>query len=200
MNTANTSRYAGMPPDTDASIQALAAGVDQDLGGYSYGSLIPATKAGLVPKAVAGQHGIDEACSNVLRSKFAAGLFDQPYTDPVLLEQIDSHAHRALAKDAAIDGATLLQNLGGVLPKHISQLKKVVSSVAILEAMAFFMSVQLVESFDRDTFAKAPLTLVLCVYRAPCDYVGCGGSVGWMCEGCGPAMHSAKSYGWRIQP
>ena len=130
MNTANASRYAGMPPDTDASIQALAAGVDQDLGGYSYGSLIPATQANLVPKDVAGQHGIDEACSNVLRSKFAAGLFDQPYTDPVLLEQIDSRAHRALAKDAVIDGATLLQNLGGVLPTQISRLKKVVSFVA----------------------------------------------------------------------
>lgn len=125
MNTANTSRYAGMPPDTDASIQALAAGIDQDLGGYSYGSLIPATKAGLVPLGIDGQHGIDEACSNVLRSKFAAGLFDQPYTDPALLEQIDSLAHRALAKDAVIDGATLLQNLGGVLPKTLSHLKQV---------------------------------------------------------------------------
>ena len=32
MNVANTSRYPGLPPDTDASIQALAAGIDQDLG------------------------------------------------------------------------------------------------------------------------------------------------------------------------
>ena len=106
MNTANTSRYPGMPPDTDASIQALAAGVDQDLGGYSYGSLLPAENAGLIPKPAAGQHGIDAAAANVLRTKFAAGLFDQPYTDPKLLDQIDSAAHRALAKAAVVDGAT----------------------------------------------------------------------------------------------
>ena len=31
MNTANKSRYPGLPPDTDASLQALAAGVDQVL-------------------------------------------------------------------------------------------------------------------------------------------------------------------------
>lgn len=125
MNTANTTRYAGMPPDTDASIQALAAGIDQDLGGYSFGSLTPATNAGLVPKPAPGQHGIDEACRNVLRTKFAAGLFDQPYTDPALLTRIDSDAHRALAKAAVVDGATLLQNLGGVLPRKLSELKKV---------------------------------------------------------------------------
>ena len=32
MNTANDTRYPGMPADTDASIQSLAAGMDQDLG------------------------------------------------------------------------------------------------------------------------------------------------------------------------
>ena len=39
MNTANTSRYPGLPADTDASLQSLAAGVDQDLGGFSYNDL-----------------------------------------------------------------------------------------------------------------------------------------------------------------
>ena len=88
MNTANTSRYPGLPADTDASIQALAAGVDQDLGGYSYGSLLPAYQHGLLPKETASNkvHGIDAAAAAVLRTKFASGLFDHPYTDPALLE------------------------------------------------------------------------------------------------------------------
>ena len=90
MNTANTTRYPGLPPDTDASIQALAAGVDQDLGGYSFSSLLPASEQGLLPKEGAGVHGIDRAAASVLRTKFAAGLFDQPYTDSSLLENIDS--------------------------------------------------------------------------------------------------------------
>ena len=64
----------------------------------------------------------------VLITKFAAGLFDQPYTDPALLLGIDSDAHRRLARDAVTDGATLLQNKGGVLPRHPSSLKKVWNS------------------------------------------------------------------------
>ena len=126
MNTANTSRYPGLPADTDASIQALAAGVDQDLGGYSYGSLLPAAGAKLLPPVTAQDpHGIDEAAANVLRAKFAAGLFEQPYTDAALLDAVDAAAHRELAKQAVIDGATLLQNRGGVLPRKRTELKKV---------------------------------------------------------------------------
>ena len=125
MNTANTSRYPGLPPDTDASIQALAAGVDQDLGGYSFGSLLPASKANLLPKETGSVHGIDAAAASVLRTKFAAGLFDHPYTDAALLANIDSKAHRSLARTAVIEGATLLQNRGNVLPKALSSLKKV---------------------------------------------------------------------------
>jgi beta-glucosidase len=123
MNTANKSRYPGLPADTDASIQALAAGVDQDLSGYSFSSLLPATQQGLVPTPTStAPHGIDVAVANVLRAKFAAGLFDQPFTDPALLATVDSAAHRQLAKDVIIDGATLLQNSQSVLPKSVSDL------------------------------------------------------------------------------
>ena len=126
MNTANVSRYPSMPPDTDASIQSLAAGMDQDLGGYSFGSLLPASKAGLVPPPTKeSPHGIDQAVTNVLRAKFASGLFDQPYTNPALLDTIDCSKHRAAAKSMIVDGATLLQNLGGVLPASLASLKTV---------------------------------------------------------------------------
>jgi len=125
MNTANTSRYPGLPPDTDASIQALAAGVDQDLGGYSYGSLLPAYQHGLLPKEEPAVHGIDAAAAAVLRTKFASGLFDNPYTDPALLENIDSAAHRSLARTTAIEGATLLLNRGAVLPQTRAKLKRI---------------------------------------------------------------------------
>ena len=70
MNTANTSRYSGLPPDTDASIQALAAGVDQDLGGYSYGSLLQASQHGLLPKETADEHGITAAAERTRHGPF----------------------------------------------------------------------------------------------------------------------------------
>ena len=95
-------------------------------GGYSFGSLLPATKAGLVPPPTKdAPHGIDAAAANVLRAKFASGLFDQPYTDPALLATIDSAEHRAVARNTIIDGATLLQNLGPVLPRTLASLKRV---------------------------------------------------------------------------
>jgi beta-glucosidase len=115
-----------LPPDTDASLQSLAAGVDQDLGGFSFGSLIPASHHGLVPAPTAdAPHGIDVAAANVLRAKFSAGLFDHPYTDEGLLETVDSDFHRSIARAAIVDGATLLQNIGNVLPRVLANVKKV---------------------------------------------------------------------------
>jgi hypothetical protein len=34
-HTHTHTRYPGLPADTDASVQAVTAGVDQDLGGYA---------------------------------------------------------------------------------------------------------------------------------------------------------------------
>jgi len=105
MNTANTSRYPGLPADTDASLQSLAAGVDQDLGGFSFSSLLPAYAAGLVPAPTkSAPHGIDEACTNVLRAKFAAGLFENPYTDESRVGHLDSPDNRKIARDHAEQG------------------------------------------------------------------------------------------------
>ena len=128
MNTANHTRYGAISsaaPDTDASIQALNAGVDQDLSGYSFPSLLGAQRAGLLPAAGQGVHSIDIAAANVLRAKFASGLFEQPLTPLALQATIDSVAHRELARAAVVDGATLLQNIGHVLPRALSSLHRV---------------------------------------------------------------------------
>ena len=75
---------------------SYASAFDQDLGGYSYGSLLPAAGAKLLPPVTAQDpHGIDQAAANVLRAKFAAGLFEQPYTDAALLDAVDAASHLA---------------------------------------------------------------------------------------------------------
>ena len=104
--TANESRYPGFAPATDGSLQALAAGVDQDLGGTAFTTLAAAVQGGLL-----NESEVTRAAGNVLRAKFAAGLFEQPFTNETLWPSIvDNAAHRGLAKEAAIDGAVLLLN------------------------------------------------------------------------------------------
>jgi hypothetical protein len=72
---------------------------------YSFPSLTQAVNAGLVNTSF-----IDRAAANVLRAKFAAGLFDNPLTDLSLLDVLDSKAHRDLARRVATEGTVLLLN------------------------------------------------------------------------------------------
>jgi len=56
--------------------KALEAGVDIDMEGNLYGTVIGSqVRAGKIPESV-----VDEAARRILRVKFALGLFDHPYT------------------------------------------------------------------------------------------------------------------------
>ena len=57
-----------------------------------------------------------QAAGNVLRLKFAAGLFDAPAADTGLWRERDSTAARTLARQAAEEGVVLLINRDGALP------------------------------------------------------------------------------------
>lgn len=67
--------------------------------------------AGTIPLA-----DVDRAAGNILRAKFAAGLFDGQLPDPAQRPLISSAANRALARRAAVGGAVLLSNPHGALP------------------------------------------------------------------------------------
>lgn len=56
---------------------------------------------------------LDRAAANVLRSKFAVGLFDRPYPDPAATAGINSAAHKAVARRVVAEGAVLLRNEPG---------------------------------------------------------------------------------------
>ena len=54
---------------------------------------------------------LDRAVGNILRKKFASGLFEFSRTDPARIQDnVDSAAHRALAREAARQGLVLLLN------------------------------------------------------------------------------------------
>src|SRR5690606_25065804 len=58
---------------------------------------------------------IDDAVSRILTVKFELGLFEHPFTDRSLADQVGSAEHRALAREAVARSAVLLTN-DGVLP------------------------------------------------------------------------------------
>ena len=72
---------------------------------------------------------IDRAAGNVLRLKFAAGLFDQPYANTSRWGARDSPAARELAREAAEQSVVLLINrpVGGqkALPLDRAAVKRI---------------------------------------------------------------------------
>jgi beta-glucosidase len=95
--------------------------VDFDLpDGESYDKLPAALKAGLVTQAQ-----IDDAVRRMLRLKFMAGMFENPYADARYAETITNNAEaRALAEEAARKAVVLLKN-DGTLPLRAQSLKKI---------------------------------------------------------------------------
>ena len=102
-----------------AAVRALHAGVDFDLpDGAAYAELPQALAAGLVT-----QEQIDTAVRRMLRMKFLAGLFENPYADGKSAQTLTNNAEaRALAEQAARKTTVLLKN-DGTLPLRVANLK-----------------------------------------------------------------------------
>jgi beta-glucosidase len=97
----------------DAAKKALEAGVDLELPDIDcYATLVQQIKDGRISEAT-----LDKAVARMLRAKFLAGLFEDPYVDPDYAEKItNSPEHRALALQAAREAITLLKNQNNTLP------------------------------------------------------------------------------------
>lgn len=111
-----------------AAAKGLLAGVDMDMEGNLYHQhLAELVKAGAVPVSV-----LDESVRNVLRVKFALGLFDHPYADDTrsAFGAPLSAQSRELARKAAEESFVLLKNKDAVLPLNN------VHRIAVLGPMA----------------------------------------------------------------
>ena len=100
------------PDFLHAAVRAMHAGVDFDLpDGAAFAKLPEALNKGLVT-----QEQIDAAVRRMLRMKFLAGLFENPYADARAAAAITNNAQaRALAVQAAKETTVLLKN-DGTLP------------------------------------------------------------------------------------
>jgi beta-glucosidase len=97
----------------DAGAQALAAGVDVELPNpAAYPLLVDLVRSGKVSAEL-----VDRAVERVLRGKFLAGLFENPYADADEAEQLTGNEEaRELAERAAERAVILLKNEDGLLP------------------------------------------------------------------------------------
>ena len=107
----------------EAAAKSLQAGTDMDLGGNAYGkNLEKALQENLISMA-----DIDSAVSHVLRLKFEAGLFENPYMNPKDAAKIvRCDKHQSVAKEVAREGIVLLKN------NQILPLDKSIKSIAVV--------------------------------------------------------------------
>ncbi len=96
------------------------AGIDFDLS--NGGCFIPLVDE--VKKGIVSEEYINRAAGNVLRVKFVAGLFDDPYIDLKKMDKVyNSKEHKALALKAAHEAMILLKNDNKILPLDAAKIK-----------------------------------------------------------------------------
>lgn len=103
------------PDYYQAVVTAINAGIDMNMVPYNYQRFITtltrAVDSGDVPI-----ERVDDAVRRILRVKFELGLFERPYADASLLDNVGAEEHRALAREAVRQSLVLLKNENEVLP------------------------------------------------------------------------------------
>ena len=112
----------------DAALRGIKAGLNMDMSSYTYTEAV----ADLVAEGALTELEIEDLVRPILALKIKMGLFEHPYVDESLLEQVISRPeHRQLSRWAAQRSMVLLRNDGGLLP-----LSKDLKKVAVLGPLA----------------------------------------------------------------
>ncbi|MBE2184772.1 MAG: glycoside hydrolase family 3 C-terminal domain-containing protein [Anaerolineae bacterium] len=96
-------------------VASINAGIDMIMVPYDY-KLFINTLTEAVEKGDVSIARIDDAVRRILKVKTWLGVFEQPFTDAALLQEVGSAAHRAVAREAVRKSATLLKNENNTLP------------------------------------------------------------------------------------
>lgn len=106
-------RHSVAADRSEAGFQALEAGVDMELPDpHGFPELVALVKSGRLAESA-----IDRSVARVLRAKFMAGLFENPYVDAEGAQRVSNTPdHQAVALEAARKSIVLLKNERGLLP------------------------------------------------------------------------------------
>ncbi len=104
----------------DAGLQALKAGIDQEMYVAGFEHLEDAVNNGDLEESI-----LDEAVCRVLTHKMECGLFEHPLPQMRPEEELDSAHGRELAYEVAVQSMVLLKNENQFLPLEAGSLKKV---------------------------------------------------------------------------
>ncbi|HEV2866087.1 MAG TPA: glycoside hydrolase family 3 protein, partial [Allosphingosinicella sp.] len=105
----------------DAAVAAVHAGVDVETpDGEAYLHLPELVREGRVSVAQ-----IDDAVRRILRMKFEAGLFENPYVDAASADRLTASPDAiALAREAAARAMVLLRNQNNLLPLNADRIQR----------------------------------------------------------------------------
>lgn len=121
----------GIGDDSTVARKALEAGIDVDLEGNLFGTVLAAqVRSGKIPESV-----IDEAVRRVLRVKFALGLFDHPYT-PQSPPYEATPEKRAIARKITAETFVLLKNDSVAGTGPLLPLSPKLKTIALIGPMA----------------------------------------------------------------
>lgn len=101
-----------------------------DLGGVTFATL----NTSVIANKTSMAH-LDRAVYNVLVPKFAAGLFENPYTDESRVNDLDNDYNRRLAREAAEQSVVMLKNADDFLPLDSAKMAKI-KAVALIGPLA----------------------------------------------------------------
>ena len=114
--------------DRQSAFEAANAGVDMEMAGDAFSNHLK----DLVEEGRVDVETIDRAVLSILTTKFALGLFEDPYTDPGSLPEYGSERALRAARDAALQSVVLLKNEHAALPLRRSEL----GSIAVIGPLA----------------------------------------------------------------
>ncbi len=105
-----------LDPDYYACVvMAINAGLDMNMVPFDF-KLFIETLTRAVEAGDVSIERIDDAVRRILRVKIGLGLFESPFGDEVLVTEVGSAAHRAIAREAVQKSAVLLKNENTTLP------------------------------------------------------------------------------------